>query len=108
VELRARVEADRTTVDIHGIVDLPDRRAATATLRRLLAERPGSALVLRLHDPVVTSSALHVLRETREAADGRGIALSVVVDPLAVRMFRITGLDFLLGPGPCPPSARPV
>ncbi|WP_329139892.1 hypothetical protein OG552_34715 [Streptomyces sp. NBC_01476] len=92
-------ERGRVAVEISGVIDLPCRDAVARALRSHVEACEETELVVRLHHPLVTASTVHVLCAMHDAAVARGLALRVVVDPLAVKIFTVLGLDFLLGPG---------
>ncbi|SHM79890.1 hypothetical protein [Actinacidiphila paucisporea] len=91
-------EDARVTVEVGGIVDLMDCDAVSRTLLTHVEMCDVPEIVVRLHDPIVTTAALRAVTAAYAAARGRGVALSVVVPPVAVRIFEAAGLDHLLGP----------
>jgi hypothetical protein len=89
-------EPGRVTVEIPDIVDHANEADVAGVLRHHLELCAEPVLVVRLDDPVVTTSALRVVHTAYLFGRSRGIAVRAVVDPLAVKVFSIAGLDYLL------------
>lgn len=93
-------EAGCVTVEIPQIIDHANEDAAMAALRRHLDMCEEPAMVVRLDDPVVTTSALRVLHDAHAHGRERGVSVCAVVDPLAEKVFAIAGMTHLLARGP--------
>ncbi|WP_329182203.1 STAS domain-containing protein [Streptomyces sp. NBC_01477] len=98
MDILAYREESHVTVEVNGVIDAMDHEAVSCALRSHVETCEESELVVRLHDSIVTTAALRTLCETYAAARARGIALRVVVPPIAVRIFHMAGVEFLLAP----------
>ncbi|SFF58890.1 hypothetical protein SAMN05216251_12066 [Actinacidiphila alni] len=93
-----RHTAGADLVEIPDVIDFEDREPALALLRAALDRCRQPLLVVRLTDPVVTVTALHVLSDAYDYAHDRGIVLRTRPDPAAAHIFRLVGLPHLLDP----------
>jgi anti-anti-sigma regulatory factor len=96
----------RVAVEIPGVVDFHEREHVTAVLLEHLRTCQEPELVVHLHNPLVTATALGILSELHRHAADRAVTLRVVVPPLAVKVFTATGLEHLLHVRPAKRAGR--
>lgn len=97
MELLAYRERSAVVVEVPGVIDLDDREAVLAALCAELDRCVDPIVVVRLLEPLITTAGLHVLADAQQYARSLGIELQVDVDQVAEHIFRIAGLDHLLG-----------
>ncbi|MYS24247.1 hypothetical protein GA0115240_16195 [Streptomyces sp. DvalAA-14] len=93
-------------VEIPGVIDFHQRRDVLETLLGHLRACEEPELVVHLHDCLVTSTALDILCELHSAATEHAVAVRVMVPPLAVKVFTVTGLEHLLNVRPTEQAGR--
>lgn len=107
MEILAYREDIGVAVEIPGVIDFHQRQDVWETLLGHLRTCEEPELIVYLHDCLVTSTALDILCELhRTAADDHAVTLRVVVPPLAVKVFSVTGLEHLLDVRPTEQAGR--
>lgn len=96
MDVLAYREDGAVVVEIPGVIDMNDQVPAVEALRAEVDRCVEPLVVVRMLDPLVTSAGLHVLTDAHRYARARGIALQAVVHPMAERVFRVVGLEYLL------------
>ncbi|MEE4542257.1 hypothetical protein V2S66_09830 [Streptomyces sp. V4-01] len=96
MDILAYRDRSMVVVEVPGIIDMDDQQPVFDALRAEVDRCAEPLIVVRMLDPLVTSAGLHVLDDAHRYARARGIALRVVVHPMAVRVFDVVGLDHLL------------
>ncbi|MGC5343009.1 STAS domain-containing protein [Streptomyces sp. DT24] len=77
--------------ELHDVIDIDNEAAVERELRRLLPDAGGPhVLIVDIHTPIVTATALNVLLRLRRTAEERGIVLCVTARCSAAR--RVFGI----------------
>ncbi|MEE4544070.1 STAS domain-containing protein [Streptomyces sp. V4-01] len=91
---RCFIGPHHTVLELNDVVDHDTSTAVEEELRRLLPLSGPRAVVVDIRTSPVTSATLHLLLRLRATAEARSTALCVAArDPLARRVFRMTGLS---------------
>ncbi len=84
---------DILVIELHDIVDLDTQESIEHQLRLAVQSTTARTVVLDIHVPLVTSTALHLFLRLRQSVQDQGAMLCVVARHApARRVFRITGL----------------
>jgi len=88
---------DCLVVELHEPVDPETEHVTEYEVDRLIRAADVRRVVIDIHTPLVTTTALHILLRARERAGIRGVGFHVVArQSLARRVFRLTHLSRVL------------
>ncbi|MGW7262213.1 STAS domain-containing protein [Streptomyces sp. NPDC054842] len=102
-----RLERDCLVVEVCGVIDLDNQQAREQDLLRCTNRHVHGPVIIDLHTPCVTTSAVDVLLRLNDVLSAQGRTLTVLArSSLARRVFRITGTSRVLRVGATTASVR--
>ncbi|MGW0333234.1 STAS domain-containing protein [Streptomyces sp. NPDC003011] len=88
-----RLSEGHLVIQIDDVIDFDAEGAAQRRLQREISRSATRTVIIDVRTPLVTAAAVGVLLRTRRFAHSRGAVLCVVArQPLARRVFRVTGV----------------